>query len=237
MDKAGHHLLSPTQRDGDDDDGSEDGSPKRKTKKHNRRNRLLQFLLGGKGQEQKGKGKSSTTALPEMLASRITMGDCDIVDVTDNAQLLTYRKDESILIKLQRDPQKAHVGNEIRHEALVYERLSRMKGFNNAVPSFHGYSSHPGVALLCLSREGPDFEDLGCENISRDLKMSAVDSLQCLSDAGILHGDLALRNVVQSRENPNQAKIIDFGRARFSSDRLALQEQVDALKILLGIEQ
>jgi tRNA A-37 threonylcarbamoyl transferase component Bud32 len=91
------------------------------------------------------------------------------------------------------------------------------------------------VPLLCLGLEGLDFEDIGVENLSHELKVSAVESLQLLSQAGLLRHDLALRNIVQSKENPKQAKIIDFGRAEFTEDRHLLQEQVEFLKSILEI--
>ena len=63
--------------------------------------------------------------------------------------------------------------------------------------------------------------------------MSAVESLQLLSQAGLLHNDLALRNIVQSKKNPNHAKIIDFGRAGFTEDRQLFQDQVETLETIL----
>ena len=101
------------------------------------------------------------------------------------------------------------------------------------IPCYYGYSTHLGVSMLCLSMEGSDFDDLGIENLPEELKMAAMESLQQLSQSGLLHNDLALRNIVQSRNDPKRAKIIDFGRADFSDDELLLQEQTEYLKFLL----
>ena len=54
-------------------------------------------------------------------------------------------------------------------------------------------------------------------------------AINSLSYAGILHSDLALRIVVQSKDSVYRAKLIDFGCARFTRDKAALQEQVEDL--------
>ena len=72
----------------------------------------------------------------------------------------------------------------------------------------HTSASH----CSALAVGGANFEDMGLENISNDLKLSAIESLDKLSSLGILHGDLALRNIVVSRENSSRAKFIAFER-------------------------
>jgi RIO-like serine/threonine protein kinase len=158
------------------------------------------------------------------------MSDCDIEGHNDNVQLLSNKKYPWLFIKLERDPQCAHVAEEMEHEAFIYKKLSSSRAAQGAVPSFR-FSKHIGVA-----REGVDFDDIGIENIPLQLKLSAIESLQAVSAVGILHGDLALRNIVQSREDPDRAKIIDFGRAEVSTDSIALQYQVKSLKAMLGLD-
>lgn len=172
---------------------------------------------------------------PDESASNVFMWDCKVIGGSENIKILSSRKDPSLMIKMQKDPTRKHVAEEMENEATVYKRLSRNKDVRAAIPSFHGFSNHLGVALLCTKREGPDFEHIGVENLGQELKLSAVESLQLLSQAGVVHHDLELRNIVQSAENPEKAKIIDFGRAEFSEDRRRLQEQVEALKSMLGI--
>lgn len=136
---------------------------------------------------------------------------------------------------MQQDPRKVYVAEEMQQEALIYTVLSQIQGSEDIAPTFHGISRHLGVTILCIGREGSDFEDIGIKNISMELMLSAVESMKFLSDAGILHGDIALRNIVQSKENPCRAKIIDFGRSEFSTCKTELQLQVQALKQLLGL--
>ena len=90
--------------------------------------------------------------------------------------------------------------------------------------------------MTCMGREMDDLDDIGLDNASDALKHSAVRAVQLLSNAGVLHNDLELYNIVQSRDDPNQAKIIDFGRAVFTSDQRLLAEQVEQVKILLGVQ-
>ena len=80
-----------------------------------------------------------------------------------------------------------------------------------------------------------DFDDIGLDNLSDQLKRSAVRAVKVISEAGILHNDLELRNFVQSAADPNCAKIIDFGRATFSSDSKLLAKQVVAVETLLNM--
>jgi predicted Ser/Thr protein kinase len=155
--------------------------------------------------------------------------------MTDNVKLLSSNKYPSVLIKMQRNSRERHVTDEMEREAAIYSELMENTDVKKAIAVFHGFSTHLGVPILCLGLEGPDFEDIGAENLPHELKVSAVESLQLLSQAGLLHHDLALRNIVQSKENPKQAKIIDFGRAEFTEDRHLLQKQVEFLKSILEI--
>ena len=131
-----------------------------------------------------------------------------------------------------RDPRLVAQVLELRHEADIYHHL-RKNDCADVVPTFFGFSESAGV--LCLEFEGEDFEDIGEENLPVALKLSAVDAIQRISQTGVLHGDLALRNIVRSKEHPNRAKIIDFGRARVTKNKLLLENQVSTLRRMLGV--
>jgi hypothetical protein len=169
------------------------------------------------------------------FASLVNAWECDLVDMTDHVKLLVNNKFPNVLIKLQRDPSEEYVALEMEREANIYLGLSKRTITKKAITQFYGYSDHLGVSLLCTKREGADFEDIGVENLSLDLKMSAVESVRLLSQAGLLHNDLALRNVVQCRADPKQAKIIDFGRAEFTEDQQLLEEQIHHIQQLLRV--
>lgn len=88
------------------------------------------------------------------------------------------------------------------------------------------------VSLGSLDWDWTDNIKILDSNLNRELKLSVIESLQLLSDTGVLHGNLELLNIVQSAENPEKAKIIYFGRAQISEDRVGLR-QAEALKRML----
>jgi predicted Ser/Thr protein kinase len=55
-----------------------------------------------------------------------------------------------------------------------------------------------------------------------------------LREAGVLHNNMKLLNIVRIKRDPSRVKIIDFGRASFSGDSKLLAKQVESIKILLN---
>jgi len=149
--------------------------------------------------------------------------------------MMTTSKYPSLVVKVQQNPRKLHVADEMAHEADIYAALGDHEAVQAVIATFRGHSTHLGVAMTCIEREMDDLEDIGLENVSEALKHSAVQAVCLLSEAGLLHNDLELRNIVQSKDDPDRAKIIDFGRAVFTSDQQLLADQVARIKILLGI--
>lgn len=70
------------------------------------------------------------------FARGVFMWDCHLVDRTDSVKLLSSKKDPSVLIKMQADPTRKHVAEEMENEAAIYEALSRNSGVREAIPSF-----------------------------------------------------------------------------------------------------
>jgi hypothetical protein len=169
------------------------------------------------------------------LAATLSPCDCRVYDATDNILLLTSSKYPFILVKLQQNPKKYHVAEEMGREAEIYAALADNAAVQKVIPTFHGHSTHLGVAMTCIERELDDLEDIGLENVSDALKQSAVDAVRVLSTAGLLHNDLELRNIVQSKDDPDRVKIIDFGRAFFTLDQQLLAKQVERVQRLLGL--
>jgi len=169
------------------------------------------------------------------LAASLSVWDCDVYDYTDHILLLTTTKIPFVVVKLQKDAKKEHVSAEMANEAATYKVLRDNAATRDVVPNYHGFSDHLGVAMACIEKELDDFDDIGLANVSMKLKQSAVKAIEALSRAGILHNDIELRNIVQSRSDPDRAKIIDFGRASLSQDKKRLADQVDHMKHLLGL--
>ena len=163
------------------------------------------------GTRSSGGNNASTT--DSNVAAALLPWECDVYDATGDILLMTARKYPSLVVKLQQNPRMAHVADEMANEAGVYTVLAANESVQEAIPRFYGHSTHLDVAMTCLEREIDDFDDIGLENVSEELKLSAVRAVRLLSEAGVLHNDLELRNIVQSRDDTCQAKIIDFGRA------------------------
>ena len=169
------------------------------------------------------------------LASVIHPWDCSIFDSTNNVLLMTTAEYPAVLVKLQQTAENRQVAAEMANEARVYAALAANEAVQDAVVPFFGYNTRFGVAMTCLGLEGDDLDDLGVENVSDELKLCAVRAVELISNAGVLHNDLDLRNIVQCRDDPNRAKIVDFGRSVLSSDDALLAAQVQHAKILLGL--
>lgn len=121
------------------------------------------------------------------------------------------------------------------NEAKVYCELSKNRTVRPFIPRFLGYSTHLGVGLSCIGKELDDFDDIGLENLSESAKKSAFRCDEALSEAGLLHNDIELRNFVLCKDDPDRAKIIDFGRSTFTHNKELLQQQLEDAKILLGV--
>ena len=193
---------------------------------------------GVNGQISNGSGEEDETmgGVTDNIAATLYPWDCEVYDYTDSILLLVTRLDPTIIVKLQSDPQASHIADEMANEAAVYAALEGNEAAQEVIPRFRGHSTHLGVSMTCVDKELDDFDDIGQENLSESLKRSAVRAVEVLSEAGVLHNDIALRNMVKSRTDPSRAKIIDFGRASFSQDRELLAKQIEITKTILNIE-
>eukprot|EP00978_Attheya_sp_CCMP212_P022397 scaffold66822_cov62-Attheya_sp.AAC.2 len=191
---------------GFDDHGLEDvvlhhpqSAPKAPPTKKKRRGGTGRAVAGGKN-----------------LVASLYPWECHVYDFTDSVLLLTTRKDPTVIVKLQSDPRMKHAADDMANEAAIYDALEGNEAAKEVIPCFRGHSTHLGVAMTCVEKELDDFDDIGLENLSDVLKRSAVRAIAVLSEAGVLHNDIELRNIVKSKRDPSCAKIIDFGRASFS---------------------
>jgi predicted Ser/Thr protein kinase len=175
---------------------------------------------------------SDRNAITPPRASDVELWHCNLLDALTGVKILSTRCG-SRFVKMVRERRMTRAVAEMEREAATYEFVQEQDPNSDAVPAFFGMSDHPGVPLILLSMEGPSFEEIRLENLSNELKKSAVESLRCLATMGILHGDIALRNVVQGKSNQHKAKIVDFGRSSICSDQTLLRGQVDALEYLL----
>jgi serine/threonine protein kinase len=189
---------------------------------------------GDKKLPPSGKGAKGGAGAEENIAASLEETDCAVYDVARNVSLLTNTRYPNVLIKMQKR-RSNRVASEMEREATMYIELQKNKKVAQVIPTFYGFSRRWGVPILCLEREGDDFDDLGLQNLSLRVRRSALSAVKVLSDAGVLHNDLALRNFVLGRNDKNVAKVVDFGRASITSNKKKLKEQVKEAKQILGV--
>ena len=239
MDEATHHLASPnfkkrrpTREDEDlEDDGGGKAAAVPSAGGTNKSSKAA------KGKSTKKERKQTKRAIsPANSAATICANECTLEQVTDNSKLMGIRSRPDLIVKMAQH--KAHIVKEMEQEAVIYKRLSMQPLQQTKIaPRFHGHSKHFGVPIICLDREGPSFDEIvRLGKIDEDLKKSALAAVQSLSKAGVIHGDLALRNMVQSKNDAKTALLIDFGRSYFSENLAELNKQCSVARTLLAFE-
>lgn len=225
------HPLSPTRGDREQE---EEGKEEEDSKPQALKRPTTQSSRGNAKSAAHGSASGSGCAAHASLASTLSAEDCELLYSTDRAKLAVHRKHPFVLIKIARG--KQNVIEELDHEISVYEELMKLPLASKAITTYYGGSKHLGSPLLCLGHEGPTLDEIGVDNASKALRLSALNAVESLSSVGLIHGDLELRNIVQSSTDPTRALIIDFGRAFFTQDQRELDQQIEAAKHLLLLE-
>jgi hypothetical protein len=86
------------------------------------------------------------------------------------------------------------------NELKIYELLTKLQGTLIPLILYKGWVlSHERT--LITNDCGTGFDEIGIENISLENKQSAITALEILhNNYGILHGDVALRNILLSKD-------------------------------------
>jgi hypothetical protein len=119
----------------------------------------------------RGSRKRGAVRLDTNLSASLQPWECNVYDVTDLVLLLTTARDPTVIVKLQNDPQKKHVADEMAQEAAMYAALEGNEAVQEVIPRFHGYITHLGVAMTCVEKELDDFDDIGLANLSDSLML------------------------------------------------------------------
>jgi tRNA A-37 threonylcarbamoyl transferase component Bud32 len=186
-----------------------------------------------------GKGKSDAatyqgrTVMTNPDGSVLSLRDCNLVMSREFCKIL-ITKDSSRFVKMVKHPRMVHHVKELRNEAAMYAYL-KTTPCAAFIPSFHGLDESSGVPMMCTGAEDLDFEEIGQENLPLKLTRSALRAVTSLREQGVYHGDLALRNIVRSRQNPHRAKLIDFGRSSVTNDPMLLDEQIERARSILHL--
>ena len=118
------------------------------------------------------------------------------------------------------DDEWREVLGEMQREHEAYNRLEALQG--KVVPRFLAEGGYLGgcVQLLATEYAGAsldDHEDVAALPIARDVATRALAALDAVHAAGVLHGDVALRNFVM-REVDGAVLVLDFGFAVFREE-------------------
>jgi tRNA A-37 threonylcarbamoyl transferase component Bud32 len=206
-----------------------------KARDHNTRSVTSKGLGNGQSGDDgivKSNKSISGSPDPSLHASDVRLECCELLFQSDYVTLLGTPCGRAV-VKYVRDPRMTENVRELRREAAMYELLCKT-ACEDVIPSFRGLDETRGIPIICISAEGEDFEDIGLENLDPELKRSALAAVRAFSECGFFHGDLALRNIVQSKSDPTHAKLIDFGRTRCSQDQRELDNQICHARALLA---
>jgi len=117
-------------------------------------------------------------------------------------------------------------------EVLIYKALLPIQ--NVFVPTLLHTGWVFGFFGILTNDCGESFDSLGVKNLSLDMKVAALKALAAIHSYGILHGDIALRNLVSLNE---QVFIIDFEISSTSNDLRAFEVEISELKNILSFSQ
>jgi hypothetical protein len=209
------------KRDCDEDDDYDErggGGPAKGSKKSKRR---LEMQSRRDGRNTMGGGSGGKKRVSDVNATPMQFGAINFLECSlyCETRLKVFRTNCGRCIVKVADPQRflAHAAlvDEMKCEAAVYAIISSKCA--DVAPRFIGYGTIAYAPSLAVEFEGASFEELGLENVSRELRLSAMAQLHTLHEqAAVLHGDVRLGNIVCARADPTRAKLIDFGQSTIS---------------------
>ncbi|CAK9034978.1 Uncharacterized protein SCF082_LOCUS21097 [Durusdinium trenchii] len=136
-----------------------------------------------------------------------------------------------VVIKKLMDEEVKEAVESFENEEQVLMRLRGLEG--SAVPELYHAGLYFQEELIVTKYSGENMSQcFHGEQIPDWAAQGAVDALAEVHRAGVLHGDIALRNFVADTTT-KQVRIIDFGFARISGDRHKQEKEMSTLLRLL----
>ena len=123
--------------------------------------------------------------------------------------------------------------NMLINENEIYKKLESLQGTSIPLLLFSGMVFAISFGIVTTDC-GTSFEEVGMENISMKNRQQAVMALQSIHQLKVLHGDVALRNILQS-DDGEKVTIIDFEMSHICDDEDAFQAEEESLRKILGI--
>ncbi|KAI9014802.1 hypothetical protein BC832DRAFT_618517 [Gaertneriomyces semiglobifer] len=116
------------------------------------------------------------------------------------------------------------VKDELMNELDAYEYLPELQG--SVIPQLRAFGNWYGGAFLVLGSELIEGKDLCAEH--QDMFGEVRRAFMKLHDAGIVHGDVACRNTLVTRDPARPIVLIDFGRANEATN-VAIARELGSL--------
>jgi hypothetical protein len=118
-----------------------------------------------------------------------------------------YANRKNVMMKIWDGAKEENAYDKFCSEVLAYERLQPIQG--KCVPSFCGcYVASSFIYILALENCGEEMEEETFSHYKEDVKKC----LKEVHDHGIIHNDVALRNMVVKGST---VKLIDFGESKY----------------------
>ena len=92
----------------------------------------------------------------EAFASTVFMWDCELVDESENAEILSSKKDPCADQDAVRSFEKARRRRNGKRSGHLQSAIAE-NGRQQSHSVFYGLRAHPGVAMLCTGRESTEF--------------------------------------------------------------------------------
>ena len=134
------------------------------------------------------------------------------------------------------DPHPFRISMEMKNEWNIYCHLKNLQG--KTIPKLYWYGTLiPNLMDALVTEDGGNIlcdedDDDAIAALPKELKLKAIQALDSLHDAGVLHRDVSLRNFVCKGE---QVRIIDFGFSQFKTNfkndqEISWEEQIKSEK-------
>lgn len=122
---------------------------------------------------------------------------------------------------------------DLLNEVAIYQKLGFLQGLHLPRLLGSGYSTINFVIILELVGPVARLQDL-----SVDERWKIVNGLQAIHDAGVLHNDIRLGNILEHhcQDGRREFRFVDFAWAETMADKAKLDAEMDQLKELLDLK-
>ncbi len=118
----------------------------------------------------------------------------------------------------------------LKYEFVVYQHLRRLQGEYIPKVIFFGHTWGRSHLSLIMRDEGISLNNLPLKvKLTKAVKKLAVEALQAVHDAGILHGDVRIEHILLSNDK-KAVKLVNFGKSQLCDKAQYFDREMDVLK-------